>query len=79
MILVILAALSVTFLNVALSTAISRNSTLTAMEQALVETTDLAALAAQNMISRQSQVILHKIGNKRKVFWQYAIFNKPAD
>ena len=51
MILVILAALSVTFLNVALSTAISRNSTLTAMEQALVETTDLAALAAQNMIS----------------------------
>ena len=57
MILVILAALSVTFLNVALSTAISRNSTLTAMEQALVETTDLAALAAQNMISTYTLTI----------------------
>lgn len=51
MILVILATMGVSFVNVALSTAISRRSTLTAIEQTLIETTDLAALAAQNMIS----------------------------
>lgn len=51
MILVILAIMGVSFINVALSTAISRRSTLTAIEQTLTETTDLAALAAQNMIS----------------------------
>ncbi len=51
MILVILATMGISIVNVALSTAISRRSTLTAIEQALTETTDLAALAAQNMIS----------------------------
>lgn len=51
MILVILATLGVSFVNVALSTAISRNSTLMAIEQTLTETTDTAALAARNMIS----------------------------
>lgn len=51
MILVILATMGISIVNVALSTTISRRSTLTAIEQALIETTDLAALAAQNMIS----------------------------
>lgn len=51
MILIILATLGVSMVNVALSTTISRRSTLTAIEQTLTETTDLAALAAQNMIS----------------------------
>ena len=57
MILVILATLGVSFVNVALSTAISRNSTMTAIEQTLIETTDLAALAAQNMISTYTLTI----------------------
>ncbi len=51
MILVILATMGISVINVALSTVISRRSTLTAIEQALTETTDLAALAAQNMIA----------------------------
>lgn len=51
MMLVILATLGISIINVALSTVISRRSTLTAIEQALTETTDLAALAAQNIIS----------------------------
>lgn len=51
MILVILATLGVSFVNVALSTAISRNSTLAAIERNLTETADLAAQAARNMIS----------------------------
>ena len=57
MILVILATLGVSVVNVALSTAISRNSTLTALEKNLTETTDLAALAAQNMISTYTLTI----------------------
>ena len=57
MILVILATMGVSFINVALSTAISRNSTLAAIEQTLIETTDLAALAAQNMISTYTLTI----------------------
>ena len=50
MILIMIAALGVSLINVALSTVISRRSTLTAIEQTLSETTSLAALAAQNMI-----------------------------
>lgn len=57
MILVILATMGVSVINVALSTVISRRSTLTAMEQTLIETTDLAALAAQNMISTYTLTI----------------------
>lgn len=57
MILVILATMGVSFVNVALSTAISRRSTLTAIEQTLTETTDLAALAAQNMISTYTLIV----------------------
>ena len=57
MLLVILAALGVSAVNVVLSTAISRNSTLTALEKTLTETTDLAALAAQNMISTYTLTI----------------------
>ena len=57
MILVILATMGVSFINVALSTSISRKSTLTALEQTLIETTDLAALAAQNMISTYTLTI----------------------
>ncbi len=51
MILVILATLGVSVINVAMSTVISRDSTTSALEQTLTETTKLAALAAQNMIS----------------------------
>lgn len=51
MIMVILATMGVAFVNVVLSTMISRNSTVSAIEQSLTETTELAALAAQNMIS----------------------------
>lgn len=43
MILVMIATMGVSFINVALSTAISRRSTLTALEQTLIETTDMAA------------------------------------
>ncbi len=57
MILVILAAMGVSIVNVALSTAISRRSTLTALEQTLTETTDMAALAAQNMISTYTLIV----------------------
>ncbi len=57
MILVILATLGVSVVNVALSTAISRRSTLTALEQTLTETTDLAALAARNMIETYTLTI----------------------
>ena len=57
MILVILATLGVSLVNVALSTAISRRSTLTALEQTLTETTDLAALAARNMIETYTLTI----------------------
>ena len=57
MILVILATLGVSFVNVALSTMISRNSTMAAIEQTLIETTDLAALAAQNMIATPSSLL----------------------
>lgn len=51
MLLIILAAMGVSLVNVILSTVISRNSTTSAIEQTLTETTELAALAAQNMIS----------------------------
>ena len=57
MILIILATLGVSMVNVILSTLISRRSTLTAIEQTLTETTDLAALAAQNMISTYTLTI----------------------
>ncbi len=57
MILVMIATMGVSFINVALSTAISRRSTLTALEQTLIETTDMAALAAQNMISTYTLTI----------------------
>lgn len=57
MILVILATLGVSFINVALSTVISRRSTLTAIEQTLIETTDMAALAAQNVISTYTMTV----------------------
>ena len=57
MILIILATLGVSVVNVALSTVISRRSTLTAIEQTLTETTSLAALAAQNMISTYTLTI----------------------
>ena len=45
------------FVNVVLSTMISRNSTVSAIEQSLTETTELAALAAQNMISTYTLTI----------------------
>lgn len=57
MILVILATMGVSFINVALSTAISRRSTLSAIEQTLDETTYMATLAAQNMISTYTLTI----------------------
>lgn len=57
MILVILATMGVSIINVALSTIIARRSTLTALEQTLTETTDLAALAAENMISTYTLTI----------------------
>lgn len=57
MLLVILATMGVAFVNVVLSTLISRNSTMSAIEQSLTETTKLAALAAQNMISTYTLTI----------------------
>lgn len=51
MLLVILGAMGVSIISTVLSTAISRNSTLSALEQTLRETTDLAALASRHMIS----------------------------
>lgn len=48
---VILATMGVALVNVILSTMISRNSTISAIEQSLTETTELAALAVQNTIS----------------------------
>ena len=57
MLLVILATMGVAFVNVVLSTLISRNSTVAAIEQSLTETTKLAALAAQNMISTYTLTI----------------------
>ncbi len=57
MILVILATMGVAFFNVVLSTLISRNSTISAIEQNLTETSELAALAAQNMISTYTLTI----------------------
>ena len=55
MILIMIAALGVSLINVALSTVISRRSTLTAIEQTLSETTSLAAQAAPNKISNYTQ------------------------
>lgn len=57
MVMVILATMGVAFVNVVLSTMISRNSTVSAIEQSLTETTELAALAAQNMISTYTLTI----------------------
>ena len=57
MLLVILATIGVSVINVILSTLISRNSTTSAIEQTLTETTELAALAAQNMISTYTLTI----------------------
>ena len=57
MILVILATMGVAFFNVVLSTLISRNYTISAIEQNLTETSELAALAAQNMISTYTLTI----------------------
>lgn len=57
MILVIIAAMGVSVINVVLSTVISRRSTLTAIEQTLNEATTMAALAAQNMISTYTLTI----------------------
>lgn len=57
MLLVILATMGVSVINVILSTLISRDSTTSAIEQTLTETTELAALAAQNMISTYTLTI----------------------
>lgn len=57
MLLVILATMGVALVNVVLSTLISRNSTVSAIEQSLSETTKLAALAAQNMITTYTLTI----------------------
>lgn len=57
MILVILATMGVAFVNVALSTAISRDSTTLALEKTLTETAKLAALSAQNTISTYTLTI----------------------
>lgn len=57
MIMVIVATMGVAFVNVVLSTTISRNSTLSAIEQSLTETTELAALTVQNTISTYTLTI----------------------
>lgn len=57
MILVAVAAMGVSLINVALGTAISRNSTVAALEKTLGETAKLAALAAQNTISTYTYTI----------------------
>lgn len=54
---VILATMGVAFVNVVLSTMISRNSTISAIEQSLTETTELAALSVQNTISTYTLTI----------------------
>ncbi len=54
---VILATMGVALVNVILSTMISRNSTISAIEQSLVETTELAALSVQNTISTYTLTI----------------------
>ena len=57
MILVAVAAMGVSLINVALGTAISRNSTIAALEKTLGETAKLAALAARNTISTYTYTI----------------------
>lgn len=57
MIMVAIATMGVSLINVALGTAISRNSTVAALEKTLGETARLAALAAQNMISTYTLTI----------------------
>ncbi len=57
MLLVILATMGVAVMCSILSMLITRNSTLDAIEQNLVETTELASVAAQNMISTYTLTI----------------------
>ena len=57
MILVVIAAMGVSLVNLALGTVITRNSTLTALEKTVGETAKLAALAAQNTISTYTVTI----------------------
>ena len=55
--LIVLATMSITILCSILSMLITQNSTLDALEQTLSETTELAATAAQNMISTYTLTI----------------------
>jgi len=57
MLLVVMASLEVTIVSGLLSTLITRNSTISAIEKNLSETTKLAAVAAQNMISTYTLTI----------------------
>ena len=57
MILVVLATLGVSLVNVLLGTVITRNSTVTALEKTVGETAKLAALSAENMISTYTLTI----------------------
>ena len=57
MILVVLATLGVSLVNVLLGTVIARNSTVTALEKTVGETAKLAALSAENMISTYTLTI----------------------
>lgn len=63
MLLVIVATLGVSIVNSAQSVAITRSSTITAIEKTLMETTKLAASAAQNMISTYTLTIAEIASN----------------
>lgn len=63
MLLVVMAALEVTVVSGLLSTLITRNSTMSAIEKNLSETTRLAAVAAQNMISTYTLTIAEAASN----------------
>ena len=57
MILVVLATLGVSLVNVLLGTVITRNSTVTALEKTVGETAKLAALSAENPQVFQSYLL----------------------
>lgn len=63
MILVMVATLGVSIVNSVQSVSITRSSTITAIEKTLMETTELAASAAQNMISTYTLTIAEMASN----------------
>lgn len=63
MILVIIATLGISIINSVQSTIITRNSTMSAIDKSLTETTELAAMSAQNMISTYTLTVAEIASN----------------